>query len=284
MDRLKLDLLAFDAGFPCASPAEFAEKVADLVEQSWDEGADVALLPEFLWLGLERFVGKTEPLAEVAALFHDQLWPELRRRLVRPGKAAVLGTVPFSDAGGTLRNRAMILTEGRILHQDKIHLTPWEAAFGGGGPLRVWSLGGVRMAVVICLDIEIPEISAALRGAEIDLILVPSATESPMGVERIGRCADARAVELCCHVGVCHLLGKTESILIDENIGRLAAFSPSQAAFADRPRRDESPVFAEGFHRLAVEFDIAALRRHRADREETDPSKIVATSPEIEMV
>jgi predicted amidohydrolase len=284
MDRLKLDLLGFDAGFPCDGPAAFANKVAELVEHSWDGGADVVLLPELLWMGLERFVAKDDPIRNVAALFEQRIWPDLRQRLSRPGKAAVLGTTPFVDESGALRNRAPVLTDGRALHQDKIQLTPWESAFTGGGPLRVWSFQGVRIAVVICLDIEIPEISAALRGLAVDLILVPSATETLMGVERVSRCADARSVELGCHVGLCHLLGNAESGLIDVNLGHLAAFSPSQAAFADLPRKTQTEVLTEGFHCLSLELDIEAIRRNREAHGETDPSKVIAAMPEIEFL
>jgi predicted amidohydrolase len=130
--------------------------------------------------------------------------------------------------------------------------------------------------VVICLDVEIPELAALLRGQGVELMLVPSATETLMGVERVGRCADARAVELGCHVGVCHLVGRTASVLIDENIGRAAAFAPSQAAFRDEPRHLATPVCTEGDHALTVDVDLALLRRHRATPGETDPSRLSA--------
>lgn len=280
MDHLNLHLLSFDAGFAADSPPAFADKVLELVHGSWDDGADLVLLPELLWMGLERFVEKHDPIRGVAMLFRYQVWPRLQPALSLPGKAVVLGTTPFPD-GNVLRNRAPIIADGRVLYQDKIHLTPWESDFRGGGPLFLWSFGGVSIAVVICLDIEIPEISAALRGAGVDLILVPSATESMMGVERVGRCADARAVELGCHVALCHLCGRAASELIDENLGRLAFFSPSQSLFAGTPRGIASEVFSDGFHRLAVKADIPAIRLNRDLAGETDPSKVAATKPEI---
>jgi hypothetical protein len=83
-------------------------------------------------------------------------------------------------------------------------------------------------------------------------------------------------VELGCHVGVCHLVGRTTSVLIDENIGRAAAFAPSQAAFRDEPRHLATPVCAEGDHALTVDVDLALLRRHRATPGETDPSRLAA--------
>lgn len=273
MDRLTLELQTFDVAAPgIEGPVAFADLVARRVMTAWDEGADMVLLPEFLWMGLARFAGSGNDVLAVAQLFQSDLWPRLREQLRRPGKAAVLGTAPFAEPDGTVRNRAPILADGQVLHQDKLNLTPWEIGLTGADVLRVWEFGGVRCAVVICLDIEVPEISAALRGKGVDLLLVPSATESLLGVERVGRCADARAVELGCHVGLAHLVGGIDSELIDANLGRLGAFAPSQSAFLAAPRREVTEVVSSGFHRLRAQLDLAAVRRQRAAAGETNPA------------
>lgn len=282
MDTLKLDLWTFDVGTPAADPAAFARLVTDRVVESWDAGADIVVFPEFTWMGLERFVAGPDEIANVADIFWNQLWPDVSAKLARPDKAAVLGSVPFIDNDGLVKNRAPILNGGLSIFQDKIHLTPWESAFQGGGPVRVWNFRGLRLAVVICLDIEIPEISSALRGMDLDLMLVPSATETLLAVERVGRCADARAVELGCHVGLCHLVGRMESDLIDENLGRLAVFSPSQNAFLNSARQTATEVFEKGFHRMSASLDMAALKNNRAAHAETDPSKIRPTAIRVE--
>ncbi|MFM9000355.1 MAG: nitrilase-related carbon-nitrogen hydrolase [Opitutia bacterium] len=276
MARLKIDLRTFDVGAPVPNAESFVDRVASQVEESWGAGADVVVLPEFLWLGLEQFVKGKGPLRAVAGLFWAGLWPGLARRLSRKGKAAVLGTAPCIDARGRLLNRAPVIVGGRRLHQDKLHLTPWEKAFAPGEGVRLWTFKGARFAVVTCLDIEVPEIAAALRGKGVDVILVPSATETVLGVERVGRCADARAVELCCHVGVAHLVGRAKSALVDDNVGRAAFFSPSQAAFAGAFRSLASPVVRRGDHALSVTADLAALRRARAARAETNPARLRA--------
>jgi predicted amidohydrolase len=283
MDRLTLELQTFDVAAPgIESTGAFADLVADRVSGAWDEGVDLVLLPEFLWMGLARFVEPGNAVPEVARLFEGDLWPRLQERLRRPGKAVVLGTAPFAESDGTVRNRAPILADGKVLHQDKLNLTPWEIGLTGGHVLRVWEFGGVRCAVVICLDIEVPELAAALRGEEVDLILVPSATESVLGVERVGRCADARAVELCCHVGLAHLVGGIDSELIDANLGRLGVFSPSQSAFAASPRQRITEVVSSGFHRLRAELDIAAVRRQRVVPAETNPSLLLPRAIRVE--
>ncbi len=276
MEHLTLDLRTFDIGAAAESPAAYASLLTDRILESWESGADIVVFPEFSWMGLERFVEGPDKLTGVADLFWNDLYPSLQTTLARTGKAAVLGTVPFRDDDGTLKNRAPVMSDGNWIHQDKIHLTPWENDFTGGGPLRVWTFRGHRVAVVICLDVEVPEIAAALRGSALDLLLVPSATENVLGVERVGRCADARAVELGCHVGLCHLVGTTESTLVDENVGQLAAFSPSQSPFLNHERQDRSDLLTEGFHLKRVTLDTAALAATRALHGETDPSKLSA--------
>jgi len=280
---IAIDLCTFDPGVAAKSPAAFAAAVVDCVEASWDNGADLVLLPEFTWVGLEPLV-EPRTLQRVAEVFWEELLPALKSLLIRPDKAVVLGTVPFWDAERQeLRNRAPILLEDRILYQDKLHLTPWESVFSPGTELRLWEFAGFRFAVVICLDIEIPEISARLRGAGVDVILVPSATETILGVERVGRCASARAVELGCIVGVCHLTGRAVTDLIDVNVGRTAFFVPSQAAFRDAPRLNESDLFESGSHKQRLTLDPKLLQVMRRMPLETNPS-LLRKMPVYELV
>ncbi|WP_395719443.1 nitrilase-related carbon-nitrogen hydrolase [Prosthecobacter sp.] len=280
---LSIDLRTFDPGIAAKSPFAYAAAVAECVEASWDEGADVVLLPEFTWMGLEPLVEPRSP-RRVAEVFWNELFLTLKSLLNRPGKAVVLGTVPFWDAErGVLLNRAPILLGDRVLHQDKLHLTPWESDFAPGSELRLWEFAGLRFAVVICLDIEIPEISARLRGAGVDVVLVPSATETMLGVERVDRCASARAVELGVVVGVSHLTGTAESGLIDENVGRTAVYFPSQAAFRDEPRWVEGEVISSGTQTQRVVIDPRTFEVMRRMKQETNPS-LLAALPAFEVV
>ncbi|MEZ0275663.1 MAG: nitrilase-related carbon-nitrogen hydrolase [Roseimicrobium sp.] len=275
MDTLNIDLWTCDVGAESASPQAYADLLKTRVIESWDKGADVAVLPEYSWMGLERFVTGDEKLAGVAALFWDEIWPALKPEISRKDRAVVLGTVPYRTPAGTWRNRAPILCDGRELHQDKLCLTPWEKVFENGEALHVWSLHGVKFAVVICLDIEVPEISVALRGRGVDCLLVPSATENILGVERVGRCASGRAVELCAYVGVSQLVGKADSELVDVNVGRLAWHSPSQSAFKSAAREvTSSALLEDGFHRLRGTLNVKSLRRSRKMVVETNPAHL----------
>lgn len=281
---LTLDLITWDVSLAeAAHPATArtcTQTVIDTVQSAWDSGADLVLLPEFTWMMLEPIIPPSPtPLQNVADEFWNQEWPHLCRTLARPDKAVVLGTAPFYDsATRQLRNRAPILRGLDHLHQDKLHLTPWEQAFSPGDSVQLFTFLGFKIAVIICLDIEVPELSAFLRGQAIDLILCPSATETELGTERVDRCASARAVELGCHVGVSHLLGRCTSDLIDQNVGRVAIYHPSQVPFAKSPRWVESPIATHGVHRLRTVIDAAALSRMRKRTAETNPSLLKISS------
>jgi len=275
---LTLDLLTWDV-----TPAEdthpatarhCTQTVIETVQSAWNSGADLVLLPEFTWMMLEPTLPpSSDALRAVAEVFWNEEWPFLCAALARPDKAVVLGTCPFfAPLTQQLRNRAPILCGTDHLYQDKLHLTPWEQAFTPGDTIQLFTFLDFTIAIVICLDIEVPELSALLRGRHIDLILCPSATETELGTERVDRCASARAVELGCHVGVSHLLGRSPSDLIDQNVGRVAIYHPSQVPFAKSPRWHEAPLQTAGIHRLRSVIDPRPLERMRRRAAETNPA------------
>ena len=276
MPSLTLDLHTFDPGLAATKPAVLVEKVIEMTERSWTSGADLVVLPEFTWLALEPLIsaGQGKKLEAIADLFWNQLLPEIQARLSKAGKAVVLGTAPVRTCEGKLRTRAPIIAEGALLYQDKLHLTPWEQDFEAGDTLSIWTFGGFRIAVIICLDIEIPELSSRLRDRAVDLILCPSATETQLGVERVNRCASARAVELGCYVGISQLTGKATSDLIEMNIGRAALYRPSQAAFRETLRTEETADFEAGDHCLRVRLDHRSLEVMRRMTTETNPANL----------
>ena len=261
MAEMRVDAWNIDVGVTAKDADDYGNQLLNCVEGSWDDGADVVLLPEYCWLGAEPYTQNVEEW------FWKVFWPAERSRVLRPGKAVVLGTVPFAK-----NNRAVITAESRELHQDKLALTPWESNFTGGTELNIWKLGDVTLAVLVCLDIEIPEWSCLLRGANVDVLLVPSATETLMGVERIARCASARAVELGCAVVTAHLVGKCQSELIDHNIGRSALYLPSLAATHRAARVSESNVIEQGMVCQKLEIDIQRVRRCKISTGETNPA------------
>jgi predicted amidohydrolase len=281
--KIRVHSSTFDVAAAAETAANadgFATIVVEQVEAAWAAGADVVLLPEFLWLGLEKY---GEKMSEIAAQALPDRFPQLQR-LLRADKLAVLGTCPMTVAPGIMHNVCFIANSGTWHFQSKLVLTPWERDFTGGRGIRPFFFLGAHIAVLVCLDSEIPEHSVALRqlSPPLDLLLVPSATETMLGVERIGRCSSARAVELGCVVTTSHLVGNfAHSSLVDENVGRAGVYFPSQHSFKLAPREDLSPVVATGTVSTEFTLDLALLDRMRRLTAETNPALLVPSVPTL---
>jgi hypothetical protein len=82
---------------------------------------------------------------------------------------------------------------------------------------------------------------------------------------------------------VCHLTGKAEAGLIDENVGRTAVYFPSQAAFRDDPRWNESEIYESGCHKQRLILDPKHLQVMRRMPLETNPS-LLKKMPAFDLV
>jgi predicted amidohydrolase len=80
--------------------------------------------------------------------------------------------------------------------------------------------------------VEFPQLSRALVAADVDLLFVPSCTESFHGYWRVRHCAAARAVEgqLCAVVSSC-VEGDPDYSEIDVHYGQGVILSPCDGTF-----------------------------------------------------
>ena len=205
MTDLTLALLALNMGRAPRTMGEIKDTVADALVRAGDQGAALLALPEYwseAWLTLApRGLAETEEVPWMAEQA-DDLLPDLAD-LARETKVALLaGTVPVAVGNDRYRNRAhLFLPDGRVLLQDKLSLTPDERDPSAwnlepGDRLDVLTWRGLKLAVVVCLDIEQPSLAARLQGLDLDLVLVPTDTGHASGHARVFGCAKARAVEL----------------------------------------------------------------------------------------
>lgn len=113
---------------------------------------------------------------------------------------------------GSRRNTAhLVRPDGSVEMQDKLHLTPPELAMGarGGDDLLVTEIGPFTVGVLICADVQFPELSRHLAVRGVDLILCPSLTWNSRGVFRIRTGCHARAIENQLYVAMSPLIGSS---------------------------------------------------------------------------
>jgi predicted amidohydrolase len=200
-----------------ADVTAFQSHLDTLAAEAVDKGSRLLLLPELTCVGLlwgDPEAGRTTTAA-VANLYRRRLTPllssyqEALLEVAHRRKIALAGASFWHEEEGRGVNSAFIaLPDGTLLRQDKLHPTRPEQAIGtiGGESLRAFEIDGVRIGLLICYDIQFPELTRHLVTEGIQVLLVPSLT-TERGYWRIRHSAHARAVENQIYVCVSPLIG-----------------------------------------------------------------------------
>ncbi len=205
------------------------------------------------------------------ACYHEKYLELFKECAARHGLYIIGGSTPV-EVDGELRNVAHLFTPNRNVYtQEKLHITPVEKHFYDirpGDKLRVFDTPLGRIGILICYDIEFPELSRLLTVQGIDVLFVPFATDERKSYHRVRYCAQARAVENVIYVVLAGCVGnlpQVRSFLV--NYGQAVVCTPCDVAFpkdgilAEAEPNFETVVIAElDLNDLAVQRDLGSVK------------------------
>lgn len=260
------------------------------MESAAASGADLLVMPEFAaehWLAFApRDLSPRDEIPWLASHAEEAL-ERLRPLPARHDIGLLAGTMPVSitrngpGAPPAVNRAHLLLPDGRVVTQDKLCLTPVERNPQGwllstGKRISVVTWRDLRIVVLVCLDIELPILSARLAEHDVDLVLVPSMTETIAGYNRVFGCAKARATELLAAVGAVGCIGTvTTGNPRAACVSAAAMYLPCDAAIgasgvaAEIPPRDGSDD--AGPMLVASGLPLARLRALRSSGAEVWP-------------
>ena len=264
------------AKYPIGEPRDFeafAARQEALLREAKAGGARLAVLPEYLALELAAMFAaatRSDLHASLAALQPLRgAWMALYTRLAREmGMWINAGSFLLDGGHGRYRNRSDVFApDGGHLWQDKLRLTGFEKDTGvieSGDALKVFEVDGVRAGIAICYDSEFPLLARAQVEAGMELLLVPSCTDSLHGYWRVRLGAQARALEGQCYAVQSPTVGEAAwSPAVDINRGAAAIYGPPDRGMP------ENGVLAIGETDAAqwvfAEVDLARVAELRAD-------------------
>jgi predicted amidohydrolase len=240
MTALRLGLCQYGVTAPADFDA-YTAKLAALVAEGKDGGADLLVMPEYASMETAAFCPGTgdahAELLGVCALAPSLL--TLFQELARRHRIWLLpGTLPWRGEDGIVRNRApLIASDGTTRFQDKRVMTRFEAERWGvapGDPPTVFDTPWGILGIAICYDVEFPTLVRAQTEAGAWAILAPSCTDSIHGFNRVRLSARARALENQCFVAVAPTVGFAPALAtLDENHGYAAVFGPVDRGFPE---------------------------------------------------
>jgi len=279
-----LALWATNLSKPLNGLGAWAAHVEAKMAEAAAAGAKLLVMPEYAceaWLSFKP--EGLKPDREIAWMAEQA---PAALELLRPlpekhGIGLLAGTMPWPFEDGFANRAWLLLPDGRVIAQDKLSLTPGEQDPANwdlrhGKELRLVEWQGLKVATLVCLDIEMPALSQKLAPLQPDLVLVPSMTSRLSGYSRVFSCAKARAVEMMCAVGACGTIGRAPGTTLNPtNVSGCALYLPCEPSLGMNGILESIPPMAEhegdGPLLFAHDIPFAEIRRLRESGAEVWP-------------
>lgn len=152
--------------------------------------------------------------------------------------------------------------DGTIERYEKIHVTPDEVkvwGMQGGSQLKTFDTDCGKIGILICYDVEFPELSRLLAEDGMDILFVPFLTDTQNGYSRVRLCSQARAIENECFVAIAGSVGNLPNVHnMDIQFAQSMVFTPCDFSFPTNGIKAEATPNTEMI--LIADVDIDLLR------------------------
>lgn len=243
---------------------ELLQQVEYFIDALSDYKCDMALFPEFFnapLMGLAPDQSPSEAIWHLAG-YTEEILAEVSRLAVSYNINVIAGSMPVVEDDELYNVAYLCRRDGTIESQYKLHPTPHEKrdwVMQGGDALRCFDTDFGRIGVLICYDVEFPELARLLSEHEMQILFVPFWTDTKNGYLRVRRCAQARAIENECYVVIAGSVGNLPKVdNVDIQYAQTAVFSPSDFAFAHDAVVSETTPNTE--MTLIADLDLHKLR------------------------
>lgn len=248
---------------------EFANQCEYFVDVASNYKSDFAVFPEIFTTQLLSFLKEGSPSESIRRLTHyTEPFIEMFTDFAVSYNVNIIGGSHFVEEEGRVFNVAYLFRrDGTIDKQYKLHITPNEQRWWGitpGHDIKVFDTDSGRIAILVCYDIEYPELARIVTQKGAQIIFTPFCTDERQGYLRVRYCAQARAVEnqiYCVIAGTVGNLTQVENM--DIQYAQSAILTPSDFAF---PRDGIMGECTPNIEMVVVgDIDLELLRRARRD-------------------
>lgn len=213
------------------------DDVEFFVDAMSDYNSDFLLFPEFFNAPLMAQFNEQSEWDAIRSLagYTEHLKKKMMEFAVSYNVNIIAGSMPLLEDGRVYNVSYLCHRGGKCDMYRKIHITPDEAAawgLVGGNSLSVFETDAGKIGILVCYDVEFPELARLLADQGMEILFVPFLTDTQRGYHRVRRCAQARAVENECYVAIAGCVGNLPKVEnMDIQYAQSAVFSPSDFAF-----------------------------------------------------
>ena len=173
----------------------------------------------------------------------------------------ITGSMPYLEDGNLYNVGFLCKRDGTSEMYTKVHVTPNEVQYWGmkgGSEIKTFDTDCGKIGILICYDVEFPELGRLLADEGMKILFVPFLTDTQNGYSRVRYCAQARAIENECYVAIAGSVGNLPNVHnMDIQYGKSMVFTPCDFAFPTNGIKSEATPNTEMI--LIADVDIDQL-------------------------
>jgi predicted amidohydrolase/GNAT superfamily N-acetyltransferase len=225
--------------------------------------ADFAVFPEYFNAPLMQQFNELKEADAMRAMaqFTESIKLKFSELAVSYNVNIIAGSMPLYE-NDKLKNVGYLChRNGKIDTYEKIHITPDEIKYWGlqgGSLLKSFDTDAGKIGILICYDVEFPELSRLLADEGMQILFVPFLTDTQNAYMRVRTCAQARAIENECFVAITGSVGNLPQVEnFDLHYSQSAVFTPCDFAFPSNGIKSEATANTEMI--LIADVDLKLL-------------------------
>ncbi|MBU2918953.1 bifunctional GNAT family N-acetyltransferase/carbon-nitrogen hydrolase family protein [Psychrosphaera sp. F3M07] len=245
------------------SVEELIQQVEFFVDALSDYQCDLALLPEFFnapLMGIDEHENSFDSIKALAE-YSGEILDAISKLAVSYNINIIAGSMPVMEDGDLYNVAYLCRRDGTLESQYKLHPTPYEKRawiMKGGNGLNVFDTDFGRIGILICYDVEFPELARLQSEKGMQMLFVPFWTDTKNAYLRVRHCAHARAIENECYVITAGSVGNLPKVDgADIQYAQSVVFSPSDFSFPHDAIMAETTPNTE--MTLIVDLDLTKL-------------------------
>ena len=226
--------------------------------------SDFALFPEFFDAPLmadDNHLTEPEAIRKLA-LHTPTIIQRFSELAISYNINIISGSLPEIKDNNLYNVGYLCRRDGTIDRYEKLHVTPDEVKVWGmerGNEIKVFDTDCGKIGILICYDVEFPELSRLLADEGMDILFVPFLTDTQNGYSRVRNCAQARAIENECYVAIAGSVGNLPKVHnMDIQYAQSMVFTPCDFAFPANGIKAEATPNTEMI--VIADLDIDLLR------------------------
>jgi len=249
---------------PYSNVEELMQQAEFFVDALSGYKSDFVLFPEFFNAPLMaeyNALSGAEAIRKLAG-FTEGIIQEFSKLSISYNINIITGSLPELIDGILYNVGYLCKRDGTLDKYEKIHVTPDEErvwGMKGGSKITTFDTDCGKIGILICYDVEFPELSRILADDGMDILFVPFLTDTQNGFSRVRHCAQARAIENECFVVIAGSVGNLPKVHnMDIQYAQSMVFTPCDFAFPTNGVKAETTPNTEMI--LIADVNIDLLR------------------------